>query len=409
MAMLHPDDEAFAQQDVLSDESIRGLFTDRIGLLPTQITCPERQGAFHKVYFVSLPDGREVVLRVARKTIVKFKTENEVAILQRLANSGIPVPSVVFYSSDPDNALGYEYDCLERISYPSLQDVWMSLFPAQLDGIVDQLVDIFLQLWEVDVPRVYGCLAIDGGPGPVLEETMWQTPDIIRYFHSTPYNLISESFESLNPTRSYPSWPAYISAFLKTYHHIISIHPSVAFLHPLLLPLQRLIDALDTESLPWIARLRTSPSLYPRLFHKDFHFGNILLSADGTIKGIIDWEFAGLGPSFGSRSSLIQNCVGYLRYSYPENAAAKRLVETWPGEFQARLERRAPEIAATWARETDRDAVLGLEGNALSDIREYLRACLEVGVRGVGRVSLAKSTWMEVVEKNLRTLGFMDD
>lgn len=73
MAMLHPDDEAFAKQQVLSDESISSLFKERLGLLPTRISASESQGAFHKVYFVSLPitdgnpwSGRDVVLRVAR-------------------------------------------------------------------------------------------------------------------------------------------------------------------------------------------------------------------------------------------------------------------------------------------------------------------------------------------------------
>jgi hypothetical protein len=48
-----------------------------------------------------------------RKTIAKIKTENEMAMLKIVRSSGVPVPEVVFFSSDPDNPLGYEYNCLE--------------------------------------------------------------------------------------------------------------------------------------------------------------------------------------------------------------------------------------------------------------------------------------------------------
>ncbi|KAJ6590412.1 kinase-like domain-containing protein [Mycena vulgaris] len=412
MAMLHPDDEAFAKQEILSHASISHLFSEHLGLVPTRITSPESQGQFHKVYFVSLCkadghqwSGQDVVLRVARETIPKTKTENEMALLNTLHASGIPVPEVVFFSSDSKNPLQYEYNCLQRISYPSLADIWTTLSSSQLDHVLDQFVDIFIKLFSADVPPNHGSLALDGRSGPVIEETMWQIPDIKRYFHAEPYNLTNETFATLNPTEFYSSWPSYISAFLKTYHHIISIHPAVNFLQDLLEPLQRLITALDSADAPWVRHLRDTPTLRGRLFHRDFHFGNILADHDGTIKAIIDWEFAGIGPSFPRRSSLIANCVGYLAYSADVPVGAKVIIDTWEAEFLSRLGERAPEIAATWARETDLDAVLGVEGQALSKIREYLRSCLEVGVRGVGRVEMARGAWKEVVEKNLKTLG----
>ncbi|KAJ7512586.1 kinase-like domain-containing protein [Mycena galericulata] len=414
MATLHPDDEAFAKQEILSHASISALFDEHLGLRPTSIISPESQGSFHKVYFVSLceADGnpwssRDVVLRVARKTIVKVKTENEMALLKLLRASGIPVPEVVFFCSDPDNPLKYEYNCLERVRYPSLEEIWPTLSPAQLDRVLDQFVDIFIRLFSTSVPPNHGSLALDGNPGPVIEETMWQLPDIQRYFHADPYNLTDETFASINPTEpGYTSWPAYVSAFLKKYHHVISIHPAVDFLRDLLEPLQGLITTLDAAEAPWVRRLRDEPALRGRLFHRDVHFGNILADRDGTIKAIIDWEFAGIGASFASRSSLISNCVGYLRYKYSPNVpdGAQVIIDTWEAEFLSRLAERAPIIATTWKHETDQDAVLGVEGQALSNIREYLRSCLEVGVRGAGRVEMARGSWKTVVEENLKIL-----
>ncbi|KAF8217831.1 kinase-like domain-containing protein [Mycena galopus ATCC 62051] len=421
MAMLHADDLAFATQQVLSDSAVSALFTERIGLLPTRITAPESQGAFHKVYFVSLDEkynadiswsGKEVVLRVARRTIANVKTENEMALLRVLRAADIPVPAVVFFCADPDNPFKYEYNCLERITYPSLADTWSNLSPAQLDSVLDQIVDIFVKMWSIDVPRTHGSLRLDGTSGPVIEETMWTIPDIIRYFHAPPYNLTSETFSSLNPTSSYASWPAYICAFLRTYAHIVAIHPSVDWLQDLLHPLQRVIAIIDAAEVPWVQRLRGAPELRGRLFHRDFHFGNILADDQGNIKAVIDWEFAGIGPSFASRASPIRNVLGYLRClpasSRPSNT--QHLIDTWEAEFSIRLAARAPEIAARWAREIDRETVLGVEGEALSDLREYLRSCLEIGVRGeevwgLAKMETAKGAYRQVVVQSMRTLG----
>ncbi|KAJ7154791.1 kinase-like domain-containing protein [Mycena filopes] len=391
MAMLHPDDEQFAHR-------------------PTDITPSKNQGAFHKVYFVSLGQGdgrwsgRDVVLRVARKTIEKIKTENEMAMLDVLKASGIPVPEVAFFCSDPDNPVGYEYNCLEKIPYPSLAETWVNLSPAQLDGVLDQYVDLFIKLFSINTPRNHGSLALDGNSGPVIEETMWTIPDIHRYFNAEPYNLTNETFATLNPTAFYTTWPAYISAFLKTYHHVVSIHPGVDFLKDILEPLQHLIDLLDAAKAPWVKRLSDSSALRSRLFHRDFHFGNILADENGIIKGIIDWEFAGIGVSFARRSSMMRNCVGYLRCLPDAPEGAQNLIDTWEAEFLTRLEQRAPAIAATWIHETNQEAVLGVEGQALSNVRECLRGALEVGVRGDPRVELARREWKETVVRGLETL-----
>ncbi|KAK7059596.1 APH domain-containing protein [Favolaschia claudopus] len=421
MAMLHAEDMAFATRHILSDSDISALFANRLGLLPTKITTPTSQGSFHKVYFVSLEQkdglpwsGKEMVLRVARRTIAKTKTENEIAILRLLRAARIPVPEVVFFCADSDNPLKYEYNCLDRIDHPSLSDTWSSLTEAQLDSILDQIVDIFVQMWTVSVPRDHGSLCLDGTNGPVIEETMWTLPDIERYFHAPPYNLSSETFSTLNPITNFGSWPDYICGFLTKYTHIITIHPSVTWLRELLPALQQVTSILGSSSSApkWVERLRKAPELRGRLFHRDFHFGNILADEKGNIKAVIDWEFAGIGPSFASRASPIRNVVGFLRClpTSSRPSSTQRMIDTWEAEFSTRLAIRSPEIAAKWAQESDRGSVLGVEGEALSDLREYLRSCLEIGVRGEevwgsAKMKTAQTTYKDVVVHSLKTLG----
>ncbi|KAJ6454584.1 phosphotransferase enzyme family-domain-containing protein [Mycena sanguinolenta] len=422
MALLHADDIAFATQQVLSDSAISALFTERLGLLPTRILASPSQGAFHKVYFVSLAEGnnnpwsgRDVVLRVARRTISKVKTENEMALLRVLRAAGIPVPEVVFFCADPENPLKYEYNCLERISYPSLADTFSSLSPAQLDLVLDQSVDLFIKMWSIDVPRIHGSLRIDGTSGPVIEETMWTLCP--RHHPLLPRHAVQPCRRNFRHPQSNGIVHAYICAFLRTYAHVVTIHPSVDWLRDLLPSLQQVITILATDSAdtPWIGRLRDAPELLSRLFHRDFHFGNILAD-EAAIKAVIDWEFAGIGPSLASRVSPTRNILGFLRTlpasSRPPNT--QHLIDTWEAAFSARLAERAPKMASQWARELDRATVLGVEGEALSDLREYLRACLEIGVRGeeawgVGKMETAKGTYRDVVVKSLRILGCLKE
>ncbi|KAJ7794291.1 hypothetical protein B0H14DRAFT_2923467 [Mycena olivaceomarginata] len=324
MAMLHADDFAFATQEVVSESAISALFTECLGLTPTHIAVSASQGAFHKVYFLSLEDntdadnpwsGKDVVLA---RTIEKVKTENEMALLRNLRAAGIPVPDVVFFDADANNPLKYEYNCLECMHVPSNICEGQDKKIYFLDSVLNQLVDIFIKMWTIDVPQMHGSLRLDGTSGPVIKETMWTLPDITRYFHAPPYNLTSETFGSLNPTNSYMSWPA----------------SALDWLRDLLPPLQRVITILTVGEAPWVQRLRDAPELCACL-----------------IKAVIDWEFAGIGPSFASRVSPLHNLLGYLRSlpatSRPPNT--QELIDTWEAKFTSCLAAQAPEIAAQWA------------------------------------------------------------
>lgn len=73
MAMIHPEDEGFALSEPVSITAVSSLFEGHTGLVPTKVTSPtSSQGLFHKVYFISLPEGegrwagKDLVLRVAR-------------------------------------------------------------------------------------------------------------------------------------------------------------------------------------------------------------------------------------------------------------------------------------------------------------------------------------------------------
>ena len=80
------------------------------------------------------------------------------------------------------------------------------------------------------------------------------------------------------------------------------------------------------------------------------------------------------------------------------------IIETWPSQFSTRLKAREPDLAEKWIYESNREKILGEKGQVLSDVREYLRSCIEVGVRGWGNVEAGKGKWTKIVEKSLKML-----
>jgi hypothetical protein len=80
------------------------------------------------------------------------------------------------------------------------------------------------------------------------------------------------------------------------------------------------------------------------------------------------------------------------------------IIDTWPSQFFTRLKAKEPNLAEKWMYESNREKILGEEGQALSDVREYLRSCIEVGVRGWGNVEAGKGKWMKIVEERLKIL-----
>jgi hypothetical protein len=66
------------------------------------------------------------------------------------------------------------------IPYSPLSEMWTTMSPQGLDRILDQLVDIFIKMYTIELPldEALGSIHLqsDGTivPGPVLEEVMWQ-------------------------------------------------------------------------------------------------------------------------------------------------------------------------------------------------------------------------------------------
>lgn len=84
----------------------------------------------------------ELILRISGNHISRIKTENEASVLSWLdKNTMIPVPRVVAYDSSTDNPLGHEFILMTREPGESLAKMYSSFTSAQMDYVLDQLID----------------------------------------------------------------------------------------------------------------------------------------------------------------------------------------------------------------------------------------------------------------------------
>ncbi|KAG9795848.1 Lipoxygenase, partial [Aureobasidium melanogenum] len=197
--------------------------------------------------------------------------------------------SQVAYDSSTDNPLGHEFILMTREIGECLADIYSSFTSAQMDYVLDLLIDINAELHTHTWSHIGGLSADNKGniiPGPVLEETFWFEPDILALWPP------GETFESLNISGPYHSYTEYISAYLLKYKHATGVHPSLEFMRDILPQLDRFLAIISAE--PMQSMLNKIPL---RLAHKDLHLANILVDRiTAHITGIVDWEFAGVVP-----------------------------------------------------------------------------------------------------------------
>jgi hypothetical protein len=275
----------------ISDNAINELLAS-IGLpkathiVPTKVTAE-----YHSIYMITVPSNvksphTNLVLRVSGNHLPKIKTKNEVGVMAWISkNTTIPIPGVVAYDASVDNPLGYEYTLLTRVEGETLSDIYLTLDKEQLEGVVDQLIDILDQLHNHEWAAIGG-LNIDEQDrivvAQVVDETFWQIPDLGLW--------PTETVTSLNIAGPYQNYVDYVSAQIRQYIRLIEIHDKLAFMRNDIPRLKAFLAILPRHS----TELNSTKL---RLVHKDLHFANVMYEkTSGKITAILDWEFSGVMP-----------------------------------------------------------------------------------------------------------------
>ncbi|OAQ67439.1 Aminoglycoside phosphotransferase [Purpureocillium lilacinum] len=297
----------------LSVKEIHALLAHLSLPLPASIDALQVTAAFHSIYLLNYtastpaeallpararrPDGSlTLVLRISGNHIPHIKTANEVATMTWVReHTSIPVPAVVAWDDcsgsggggkGPTNPLGREFTLLEWVPGRSVDRMYTRMTEAAKVRLVQQLTDYLVEMNKFEWHHVGGLSFDRKGrivPGRFMDDTFWLLPDIEQLWPA------GESVDSLNPRGPFASHAAFVEGYLECFIHSIRIHPSLAWLRDTIPRLRALIALLPR--LPSLASTRLI------LAHKDFHNANIMALEDGTVTGVLDWEFAGVVPA----------------------------------------------------------------------------------------------------------------
>ncbi|KAL1606491.1 hypothetical protein SLS60_003895 [Paraconiothyrium brasiliense] len=230
----------------------------------------------------------DLILRISGNQLPRIKTLNEVACMRWVRSATtIPVPALVRFDASTDNPINHEFMLLERVPGISVDQIYDQLDNRAKHYLISQLSRYLGQLQAHTWDHVGGLSIVDDKvvPGPVLDETFWQTSDIEKYWGA------SETVESLNIAGPYKSYTDYAIACLEKYSYNVEKHSLLAPYRDLLPRLNALIDRLQDNP----AGIDDIKYIFA---HKDLHFANIMCDpATATITGILDWEFSGVVPA----------------------------------------------------------------------------------------------------------------
>jgi Ser/Thr protein kinase RdoA (MazF antagonist) len=276
--------------------NLKLLIEKKLNILNADISLlTENDGTFNEIYVIksaSLQHGR-AILRIARDTYPKWKTENEVATLKVVRETtNLPVPEVLFWGTDllGNDGRTYEYICLGFLLGETLSRIWRTLSEANIEGLIEQIVQIHLALRELKSAYPHGLRIADGDrivDGPQLTYEVYDNQHIAKYWNG----YLQENFSTLNIVNIHKSQLELIKAKLKRNLHVLQVHTACEELRQSHEPLLKdVLEIIDGDQFKIIYQ---EPAIF-HLAHRDLHFGNLLYDREtNKISGILDWELAG--------------------------------------------------------------------------------------------------------------------
>ncbi|KDR68632.1 hypothetical protein GALMADRAFT_78401 [Galerina marginata CBS 339.88] len=274
------------------------------------------EGRFNRTFLITMRDHFQMIARVPYPVTVPkyFAVASEVATMDFLRSSGLPVPQVYGYSPVSDNVANTEYIFMEFISGENLDDVWQELEELDIASIMRQLVQLESRMMSISFPA--------GG-------SLYYTHDLEKVPGRAAIPLEDERF-CVGPDTRLPMWfgrrsqldvdrGPYESAEAAL---VAPAHKELAYLEQFgqpLLPFRReRREAYEYKEQPPSAHIENlqrylliAPSLVPKnpalghfcIHHPNLQPNNIVVqkspdSESGWQLSLLDWQYASVLPLF---------------------------------------------------------------------------------------------------------------
>ncbi|KAH8717009.1 kinase-like domain-containing protein [Phaeosphaeriaceae sp. PMI808] len=267
-------------------------------------------GNYNKAYRLVMEDGQRVIAKISHPNSgpEMLTTASEVATIDFVRTVlGLPVPNVLAWSATNQGPVEAEYIIMEEAKGSQLHEVWSDLHVRIKRDIIHRMVDIEKRLLSIsfqnNLPRCEPAVLTTGSRevtnfvqsrfciGPIVKKEFWVKERSKLHKHHGPWNTSTEYLESV--ARREIDW---ITTYAKPNNtnnipwQFSSAKQTIKEAHVALL--QKFISAIP-HIVPQDEEL-----LSHRLWHPDFHAGNLYVDEQAQISCIIDWQGAWTTPVF---------------------------------------------------------------------------------------------------------------
>ncbi|KAL2678538.1 hypothetical protein Neosp_009286 [[Neocosmospora] mangrovei] len=248
------------------------------------------QGAFNKLYQVTVEDQPPLMLRISLPVDPQYKTLSEVATIRWVHSvTTIPLPQVITYNSSLDSTLGFEWILMTRLDGTSLSSAWTHIDFSTKSTLVRQFASFAASLFR---NQLSGIGNIYPASRPILSPTTGRIVSM-PFFWGDRINLDMDR----GPFRHSRDW---IAARLRLAESdclaVLRKYPADAEIDSdaeddkedatrtasIIAKLQQLIDIVFPET-----TMAEDPTV---LSHTDLSRSNILVDEVGKLTGVVDWE-----------------------------------------------------------------------------------------------------------------------
>ena len=259
------------------------------------------EGSFNKAYTVDVKATSDVKSYVFRATLPvepSDKVRSEVATLDYIKrHTNIAVPTVIAYDSSSDNALGFEWILMEKISGEPISNIWRGLSDSSKVAITREIASYVLHMRENCLFHGIGALyrGVDNEEfaiGPIVTQFVFMgarrqllTRNRGPYHHDSDFvqALIDIQVADVHLVKTMsPDDPNFDKYLFEDAPGVLHAVEELRSLVPQIFPENERNDPIRTV-----------------LMHPDLSHSNILIDPDTLkITGVIDWECTNASPQW---------------------------------------------------------------------------------------------------------------
>ncbi|KAF2851165.1 hypothetical protein T440DRAFT_449071 [Plenodomus tracheiphilus IPT5] len=130
------------------------------------ISCEKTEGEYNRVFIFHTDNEQNIVARLlfAVAGPPSLRTNSEVATIKYLrSKTSIPIPKILDWSDDPNNAIGSEYIIMEHTLGVSLRDKWMDMDLGARINCIRAIYEKLQEAVDLNFPA-YGSSYLTGTP-----------------------------------------------------------------------------------------------------------------------------------------------------------------------------------------------------------------------------------------------------